>query len=67
VFEAPTLNRLPSVDDPFSAANDSPANLLGLIWFVVVAAMVYFGVYMADRRAFKENPDQFRGWNNKDR
>jgi len=40
---------------------------LGLIWFVVVAAMVYFGVYMADRRAFKENPDQFRGWNNKDR
>jgi len=40
---------------------------LGLIWFVVIAAMVYFGDYIADRRAFKENPNQFRGWNNKDR
>jgi hypothetical protein len=30
--EMKTLNRLPAVDAPFSAANDSPANLLAWGW-----------------------------------
>jgi len=40
---------------------------LGLIWFAIIVAMIYLAAYLSARRALKEDPKQFRGWNRKDR
>ena len=41
--------------------------IMGLLGIAMVYVMIWVSIYCATRRAYKEDPKQFRGWNNKSR